>query len=78
MRIVAAALLLVPAAAFASSPFDGTWKGHLDSMQASGKPDVYALADGEYTCSSCDPEIKIKADGTEQPVTGHAYYDAAR
>ena len=77
MRTLVAALLLVPAAALASSPFDGTWKTNLDSMQTTGKPDVYLLADGEYTCSSCNPELKVKADGAEHPVTGHAYYDTA-
>jgi hypothetical protein len=75
MRIVTTALLLVPVAAFASSAFDGTWKGRVDSMKVSGKPDVFAIADGMYTCSSCDPQIKIKADGTDQKVTGHDYYD---
>ena len=75
MRIVTAALLLVPAAALASSAFDGTWKGRTASMKISGKPNVYLVADGTYTCSSCVPEIKIKADGTDQKVTGHEYYD---
>ena len=77
MRILISALLLVPAAALASSAFDGTWKTNLDSMKVTGKPDVYLLADGEYTCSSCDPELKVKADGAEHKVTGHAYYDTA-
>jgi cytochrome c1 len=36
---------------------------------------VITLADGTYTCSSCVPELKVKADGTEQKVTGHPYYD---
>lgn len=76
MRTVVAALLLVPAAALASSAFDGTWKTRPDSMKVSGKPDVFAVADGMYTCSSCTPEIKVKADGTDQKVTGHSYYDS--
>ena len=75
MKIVISALALLPAAALAASPFDGTWKSNLDSMRVSGKPDVYLLADGEYTCSSCDPELKVKADGAEHKVSGHAYYD---
>jgi hypothetical protein len=75
MRIVITALLLAPAAALASSAFDGTWKLRPDSVKTSGNPDVIALADGMYTCSSCVPEIKVKADGTDQKVTGHAYYD---
>ena len=44
-------------------------------MKTTGKPDVIAVADGMYVCSSCAPEIKVKADGTDQAVTGHPYYD---
>jgi hypothetical protein len=76
MRIAISALLLVPAVALASSAFDGTWKGRMDSMKVTGKPDVYSIADGMYTCSSCVPEVKVKADGTDQKVTGHDYYDS--
>jgi hypothetical protein len=71
------ALALLPAAALAASPFDGTWKTNLDSMKVSGKPDVYLLANGEYACSSCVPELRVKADGAEHKVSGHAYYDTA-
>lgn len=77
MKIVVSALALLPAAALAASPVDGTWKTNLESMKVSGKPDVYLLADGEYTCSSCSPELKVKADGADHKVTGHAYYDTA-
>ena len=27
-----------------------------------------------YDCSSCSPKIHVKADGTDQPITGQ-YYD---
>jgi hypothetical protein len=77
MKILLAALLLAPAAALAASTFDGTWKTRADSVRVSGKPDSYLLADGTYTCSSCNPELKVKADGADHPVTGHAYYDSA-
>ena len=73
MRIVISALLLMPAAALASSAFDGTWKTRMDSMKTTGKPDVYVIADGTYTCSSCNPEVKVKADGADHTVTGHDY-----
>lgn len=76
MKTVLAALLLLPAAALASSAFDGTWKVRTDSLKVSGKPDVFVLVDGVYTCSSCAPELKVKADGQEHAVTGHPYYDA--
>ena len=77
MKILMSAVLLLPAAALASSPFDGTWKQNEESMKVTGKPDVYLLADGEYTCSSCVPELKVKADGADHKVSGHAYYDTA-
>ncbi|HEY0767438.1 MAG TPA: hypothetical protein VGD47_05745 [Steroidobacteraceae bacterium] len=76
MRILISALLLVPAAALASSAFDGTWKGRVGSAKLTGKPDVFQVADGTYSCSSCNPQIKVKADGTDQKVTGHDYYDS--
>jgi hypothetical protein len=75
MRIVIPALLLVPAAALASSAFDGTWKGRVNSVKVTGNPDAWVVADGMFTCTSCNPQIKVKADGTDQKVTGHAYYD---
>ena len=73
MRILISALALMPAAALASSAFDGTWKTRMDSMKTTGKPDVYVIADGTYTCSSCNPEVKVKADGADHTVTGHDY-----
>jgi hypothetical protein len=75
MRICISALLLLPAAALASSALDGTWKTRTDSMKITGKPEVFAIVDGTYTCSSCVPEIKVKADGLDHKVTGHDYYD---
>ena len=75
MKGLVPTLLLVPTTALASSAFDGTWKSNLESVKTTGKPDVYLLADGEYTCSSCSPELKVKADGAEHKVSGHAYYD---
>ncbi|HEX4618445.1 MAG TPA: hypothetical protein VH135_01870 [Steroidobacteraceae bacterium] len=78
MRISLTALLLAPAVALAgSTAFDGTWKMRLDSLKVSGKPDSYLLADGTFTCSSCDPALKVAADGAAHAVTGHAYYDSA-
>lgn len=77
MKGLLAVLALVPAAAFAaSSSFDGTWKMKLDSFKVSGKPDAYVLADGTYSCTSCDPAYKVAADGAPHPVTGASYYDS--
>lgn len=77
MKILFAIALLVPTAAIAASPFDGTWKTQFDSIQFSTKPDVYELKKGIYKCSSCVPPISIKADGADHKVRGHSYYDEA-
>jgi hypothetical protein len=69
-------LLLLPVLAVAQSPFDGTWKNDLNKMQFPTKPDVYLLQNGMYECSTCVPPIKVKADGTDQKVTGDPYSDA--
>ena len=68
-------LLLVPAVAWAQSPFDGTWKFEPGKSQLPKKPDEYLLKDGMYECKTCKPEIKVKADGQFQKVTGHPYFD---
>lgn len=68
---------ILPTLAWAQSPFDGTWVGSMASAKVTGKPDTYLVADGMYTCEACVPGLKIKADGSDQKVTGHAYYDTA-
>jgi hypothetical protein len=75
-KVLMSALLLAPAAALAASAFDGTWKMRVDSIQVTGKPDVWVIAEGIYSCSSCDPPVdKLPADGAFHKVSGHAYYD---
>jgi hypothetical protein len=76
MKIVLGVLLLLPAIALAGAPFDGTWKTRVNSMKMSGKPDVFDVTQGMYRCGSCVPEVKVKADGSDQSVTGHDYYDS--
>jgi hypothetical protein len=68
-------LLPLPLPLLAQSPFDGTWKIQLDKADFSKKPDVYEVQNGMYRCDSCAPKIEIKADGQDQKVTGHPYYD---
>jgi hypothetical protein len=75
MRIVTSALLLLVPAAALASPFDGTWKTRTDSMKVTGKADQFQVVDGTYSCGSCVPEVKVKADGNDHAVTGHDYYD---
>jgi hypothetical protein len=68
-------LLIAPTMAFAAGSIDGTWKTKADSYQQTGKADSYELSGGMYHCNSCVPPVNIKADGTDQSVTGHDYYD---
>lgn len=68
-------LWIAPTMALAASPFDGTWKTKADSFQVSGTPNAYEISQGLYRCTSCVPPINIKADGTDQSVTGYDYYD---
>ncbi|HEY3730916.1 MAG TPA: hypothetical protein VGL28_06600 [Steroidobacteraceae bacterium] len=75
MKILIGLLLLGPGLALADSPFDGTWKTRVDTIKQTGKPDVLVVAHDMYRCESCVPQIKVKADGSDQAVTGHAYYD---
>jgi hypothetical protein len=67
------AIALAPCAAFAASPFDGSWKISPSHIQLSKEPNVYVITASSYTCSTCAPAYTIKADGTDQKVTGHDY-----
>ena len=71
---VVLAATLVPARVSAQSVFDGTWKMDTSSMNSS-KPDIFLLQDGMYECKSCNPYYKIKADGSDQAVSGDPYVD---
>lgn len=70
-------LLLVPVFAMAQNAFDGTWKVDLNKVDFPKKPDEYLLQNGMYECKTCVPPVKVKADGSDQPVSGHPYYDSA-
>ena len=69
-------LVLTPVMALAQSPLNGTWKINVSTAQMPKKPDVYLLQDGMYHCKTCVPAIDVKADGQDQKVTGHPYYDS--
>lgn len=69
------ALLFAPAVLPAQSPLDGTWKVDMSNVDWSRKPDIYLLQGGMYACKTCTPPYNIKADGTDQAVTGHPYID---
>jgi hypothetical protein len=68
-------LFLTPIISRAQSSLDGNWKFDLNKIKMPEKPDVYLLQDGMYHCSTCVPPIDVKADGQDQKVTGHPYYD---
>jgi hypothetical protein len=75
---VACALFLLAAlcaasAAPAQSAFDGTWHTNIAQAKISPKPNVFYLSQGWYHCVSCNPTYDVKADGTDQPVTGQSY-----
>ena len=67
--------LLIAMPAVAQSAFNGTWKIDMNKVDFSKKPDVFVLQNGMYDCKTCTPPYKIKADGTDQTITGHPYVD---
>ena len=71
------AVLLASSAGFAQSPFEGTWKIDMNKVTLPQKPDVFLLQNGMYSCKSCTPAYTVKADGTDQPVSGQPYFDSA-
>jgi hypothetical protein len=73
--LTALGALLVAMPAMSQSVFNGTWKIDMNKVDFSKKPDVYVLMNGMYECKTCTPPYKIKADGTDQTVTGHPYVD---
>ena len=68
-------VLLASATLFGQTPFDGTWMTKLDTAKFPTKPDQYSLNNNMYECLTCVPKYAVKADGTDQKVTGHPYYD---
>jgi hypothetical protein len=65
----------IPGIVRAQSAFDGTWKVDLSSATAADKPDVFILQDGMYECKTCNPPFKVKANGTDQAISGSPYID---
>jgi hypothetical protein len=74
-KLLLAAVLMASATLYAQSPFDGTWMTKLDTAKFPTKPDKYSLSNNMYECLTCVPKIAVKADGDDQKVTGHPYYD---
>ncbi|MGA2371626.1 MAG: hypothetical protein ACLP3R_26315 [Candidatus Korobacteraceae bacterium] len=72
-KLLCAVVCLFPLLMFGQSPFDGTWKTNMAESKLSTKPYVYSVNNGMYDCESCVPKINVKADGTDQAVTGQTY-----
>jgi hypothetical protein len=73
-KLLGLIVLLMPMLALGQqSGIDGTWKIDLNKAKLDAKPMVYELKDGYFTCSTCDPKIHVKADGTDQKITGSPY-----
>jgi hypothetical protein len=53
---------------WAQGPFDGTWKIDINQNIPQGQNSVVVLQSGTFQCTSCNPKIDIKADGTDQAV----------
>jgi len=68
--------LMMTNAVNAQSGFDGTWKIDMSKVDFSKKPDIFVLQNGMYACKTCVPAYEIKADGSDQAVTGHPYFDS--
>ncbi|MEI9991559.1 MAG: hypothetical protein WDM86_16130 [Rhizomicrobium sp.] len=73
--VLAAAIAMLPGAALAGGPFDGTWKIDTGTAGAPDKPNVFLLQDGIFACKSCAPPFAVAADGTDHPVSGNSYFD---
>ena len=68
-------MLALAAVSSAQSPFDGTWKVDLNSTRLPEIPNVIVLQNGTFVCSSCNPDVNIKADGTDQSLQGNNAFD---
>ena len=74
--LVVFAALSMPVLTKAQAAFDGTWKIDMNKVDFSPKPDAFLLQSGMYECKTCAPPYTIKADGTDQSVSGHPYFDS--
>jgi hypothetical protein len=72
-KFIFALTVLSPSILLGQSPFDGTWKTIYDQSKLSPKPIKFAVSKGIYDAFSTVPKIHVKADGQDQPVSGHPY-----
>jgi hypothetical protein len=74
--LFALALAACPWIASAQTGIDGLWKTDPKTVTGASKLSRYVVKGGEYRCDSCAPKIRIKANGSPQPVPGHPYLDS--
>jgi len=65
--------LFAPSLLSAQNRFDGTWEMKMDTLVFSYNPLEYLLDQGMFHCMSCTPRVDVKADGSDQKVTGDSY-----
>lgn len=65
----AACCVSAHASARANSPFDGVWVADLDTQSGLAR-DVYLVADGNYSCATCEPPRSYRADAKPHRVPG--------
>lgn len=69
-------LFLIPAALFAASPFEGTWRIDASTVDLHMKPAKFELMNGTFSCPDClTPIPSVKADGSDQKLTGTDAFD---
>ena len=67
--------MLVSLPAISSSPFDGVWRPDPQRGDPKAPDNVLLLNAGDYSCSSCQPPVHVKADGMPHPIEGNPRYD---
>jgi len=69
------AVLATSPLGMAQSVFNGTWRPDPQVFSPNRKPDVIELVGGVYECQTCQPPYRIKANGSDQPISGHRDVD---
>jgi len=75
MRRLLVFAVLVSLPALAQSPLDGTWISKEETASIDKRPYNVSLLKGVWKSDGPVPPISVKADGFDQQVKGHAYYN---
>jgi len=71
-------LLAVSPVRVAQSVFNGTWRPDPQTFSPTRKPDAIELVNGIYEGRTCAPPCRVRADGTDQQITGNPRLDSLR